>query len=49
MRQFLQSVTTYMGEGMIVMDREDRLTFMNPEAEKLLGWVEEECLQRKPL
>ena len=44
--EFLQSVTTYMGEGIIVMDREDRLTFMNPEAEKLLGWVEEECLNQ---
>ena len=43
---FLQSVTTYMGEGIIVMDREDRLTFMNPEAEKLLGWVEEECVNQ---
>ena len=41
---FLQSVTTYMGEGIVVMDTEGRLTFMNPVAEQLLGWREEECL-----
>ena len=34
---FLQSITTNMGEGMLVMDLEGRLTFMNPEAERLLG------------
>ena len=40
------SVTTYMGEGIIVIDRKDRLTFMNPEAERFFGWVEEECLNQ---
>lgn len=44
---FLQSVTSYMGEGMIVTDTEGRITFMNPEAEQLLGWKEEECLNQK--
>ncbi|WP_428909496.1 EAL domain-containing protein [Niallia sp. Krafla_26] len=43
---FLQSVTTYMGEGIIVMDTEGRLTFMNPVAEQLLGWLEEDCLNQ---
>ncbi|WP_071394145.1 EAL domain-containing protein [Bacillus tuaregi] len=40
---FLQSVTTYMGEGMIVMDTNGLMTYMNPEAEQLLGWTEEDC------
>ncbi|WP_223881976.1 EAL domain-containing protein [Niallia endozanthoxylica] len=43
---FLQSVTSYMGEGMVVTDTEGKLTFMNPEAEQLLGWLEEECLNQ---
>ena len=43
---FLQSITTHMGEGMVVIDTEGRLTFMNPEAEQLLGWLEEECLNQ---
>jgi diguanylate cyclase (GGDEF)-like protein/PAS domain S-box-containing protein len=41
--EFLQSVTTHMGEGLVVMDAEGRLSFMNPEAEKILGWSKEEC------
>lgn len=44
---FLQSVTTHMGEGMIVLNTEGRLTFMNPEAEQLLGWTEEECINQR--
>ncbi len=40
---FLQSVTTHMGEGLIVIDTECHLTFMNREAEQMLGWSKEEC------
>ncbi len=43
---FLQSVTTHMGEGLIVMNAEGRLTFMNPEAEQILGWLNEECVNQ---
>jgi diguanylate cyclase (GGDEF)-like protein/PAS domain S-box-containing protein len=43
---FLQSVTTHMGEGLIVMDAEGRLTFMNPEAEQILGWLNKECVNQ---
>ncbi len=42
----LRQITSALGEGLFVMDREGRLTFMNPEAERLLGWREEELLGR---
>jgi diguanylate cyclase (GGDEF)-like protein/PAS domain S-box-containing protein len=35
-----------MGEGMIVLDTDGKLTFMNPKAEQLLGWLEEECINQ---
>jgi PAS domain S-box-containing protein len=37
-----------MAEGMLVTDAEDRMTFMNPAASRLLGWSEHE-LRGKPL
>lgn len=40
----LRNITSVMGEGVFVLDRDMRLTFMNPEAEKLLGWTETELL-----
>ena len=43
---FLQSITTNMGEGMLVMDLEGRLTFMNPKAERLLQWTQDECVNQ---
>ena len=43
---FLQSITTNMGEGMLVMDLEGRLTFMNPKAERLLQWTRDECVDQ---
>ncbi len=36
-----------MAEGIYALDRQGRLTFMNPEAERLLGWTESELLGRK--
>ena len=45
---FLQSITTNMGEGMLVMDLEGRLTFMNPKAERLLGMDSRRVCQSKP-
>lgn len=38
----LQIITDTMGEGLLVLDAEQRLSFMNPEAERLLGWKFEE-------
>ncbi|MBB6447619.1 EAL domain-containing protein [Bacillus benzoevorans] len=40
---FLQSVTTHMGEGLIVINTDGMLTMMNREAEQMLGWLKEEC------
>lgn len=40
----LRKITSVLGEGVYVLDRTGRLTFMNPEAEKLLGWSEQELL-----
>jgi two-component system sensor histidine kinase UhpB len=40
----LRDITLMLGEGVYVLDKEGRLTFMNPEAERLLGWTQEESL-----
>ncbi|MBF0422770.1 MAG: PAS domain S-box protein [Magnetococcales bacterium] len=45
-RDFLQQIFRCMGEGVYAMDREARLILMNREAEKLLGWKEEELINR---
>lgn len=41
---FLQSVTTNMGEGLLVYDDTGKLVFMNEEAERILKWKKEELL-----
>ncbi|ABZ84411.1 putative signal transduction domain protein [Heliomicrobium modesticaldum Ice1] len=43
----LSAVASALGEGLIVLDAEGRLTFMNPEAERLLGWSLPELLGKK--
>ncbi len=40
--QFLVDVTSELGEGLFVLDRTGRLVFINPEAERLLGWTQQE-------
>jgi len=40
----LHTITSALGEGVYVLDKAGRLTFMNPEAERLLGWKESELL-----
>lgn len=40
----LRSITSALGEGVFEIDVNERLTFMNPEAEHLLGWTEAELL-----
>nr|CRH06837.1 putative hybrid Histidine kinase [Include PAS, HisKA, HATPase_c and Response regulator receiver domain] [Candidatus Magnetococcus massalia] len=43
-RRFLQGVTDAIGEGVYAMDEEGCCTFLNPEAERLLGWQKEELI-----
>jgi diguanylate cyclase (GGDEF)-like protein/PAS domain S-box-containing protein len=40
----LRDITSALGEGVFMLDTEGKLTFMNPEAENLLGWAQEELL-----
>lgn len=42
--EFTRAVTDSMGEGVYALDREGRVTFMNPAAERMLGWTEGELL-----
>ena len=35
----LHDITSHLGEGIYVLDRHGQITFMNPEAERLLGWT----------
>jgi len=35
----LRDITSHLGEGIYVLDRHGQITFMNPEAERLLGWT----------
>ena len=35
-------ITEHVAEGLCLMDAEGRLTYMNPAAERILGWREEE-------
>jgi len=44
----LRSITSNMGEGMYVLDEGGRLTFMNPAAERLLGWTIDELNEGGP-
>jgi PAS domain S-box-containing protein len=37
-RDFLESITATLAEGVYVTDRAGRCVFMNPEAERLTGW-----------
>lgn len=40
--RLLDGVTATLGEGIFVLNSEGRLVFMNPEAERLLGWTARE-------
>lgn len=42
--RYLRDVISAVGEGIIVLDSDWRIEFMNPEAERLLGWTEAELL-----
>jgi PAS domain S-box-containing protein len=41
-----RTITTHVPEGLCFVDAEGKLTFMNPAAEDLLGWKQEEILGR---
>ena len=41
-----QTIMTNMGEGMYTLDAQGLVTYMNPEAERLLGWKSVELLGR---
>ncbi|BAN36086.1 hypothetical protein SCD_n02278 [Sulfuricella denitrificans skB26] len=43
----LREITSTLGEGVYVLDKEGCVTFVNPEAERLLGWSKAELLGRK--
>ncbi len=40
--KLLNGITSSLGEGVVVLDESGRLMFMNPEAERLLGWTQKE-------
>lgn len=42
----LRDITATLGEGLLVIDAEARISFMNAEAEQLLGWRETELAGR---
>jgi two-component system, cell cycle sensor histidine kinase and response regulator CckA len=41
---FNTAITSSLGEGVYALDREGRVTFMNPAAESALGWTQAELL-----
>ncbi len=44
----LSSITASVAEGIYVLDAKGRIIFMNPEAERLLGWTLEEMGEKSP-
>ncbi|HEY7782194.1 MAG TPA: PAS domain S-box protein [Ktedonobacterales bacterium] len=43
---FLRAITDNLGEGTYALDTDGRVTFMNPAAERMLGWTEAELRGR---
>ncbi len=43
----LEDITSAFGEGMYILNEHGELTFMNPEARRLLGWTEEDLMGKK--
>jgi two-component system sensor histidine kinase UhpB len=44
--KLLRDITSALGEGILTQGRDGKLIFMNPEAERLLGWREAELAGR---
>lgn len=40
----LHNITSALGEGVFEVDANEQLAFMNPKAERFLGWAEAELL-----
>ncbi|CAA9366035.1 MAG: Two-component system sensor histidine kinase [uncultured Gemmatimonadetes bacterium] len=45
--ELTRNITENVAEGLCLMDSGGRLTYINPAAEQLLGWTQEELLGRK--
>lgn len=43
-QEFLAAITANMAEGLCAVDTEGRITFVNPAAERLLGWTESDLM-----
>ena len=41
---YLEQVTHFLEEGVFILDCEGRMTFLNPEGERILGWKSEALL-----
>lgn len=46
-RRFLSVLTDALGEGVYALDGEGRCTFVNPEAERILGWNLSELIGKR--
>jgi PAS domain S-box-containing protein len=44
----LQSITSHLAEGIYMLNELGYITFMNPEAERLIGWTMEELNEKGP-
>ncbi len=42
----LRNITSNLAEGIYVLDQQGKITFMNPEAERLLGWTRDELNEK---
>lgn len=42
--EYKQAILRCLGEGVVGIDKDDRITFINPKGEELLGWSEAELL-----
>ncbi len=47
LEQRMRDITRSLAVGLFVLDQNGHLSMMNPEAERLLGWTEEELYGRK--
>ena len=42
----LKDITSFLAEGIYVLNEKGQITFMNPEAERLLGWTVKELANK---